>query len=196
MTCPSKNKTGKQNTNEYACVEDFRSVFTEGRNDLYGLWLHLTGDHDKAEQCFVAGREDCVKATRVFKEWARSWAKRAVIQNAIRGLKPRPSRSNSSSFTVPIHVGELQDVVDAYIELDAVLALEQFERLVFVMSVLERYSQYDCALLLGCTHRQIEDARTRAFAQLTGVHRAVLGSEIRSEMGREQAQWRTVMRVN
>ena len=79
----------------------------ECRNDLYRLSFQLTGDHDKAEQCFVAGRDDCVKAaTRVFKEWARSWTKRTVIQNAIRELKPRPGIAGSSWFTVPTEVGE------------------------------------------------------------------------------------------
>ena len=138
-------------------------MFAEGRNDLYRLSFQLTGDHDKAEQCFVAGREDCVKATRVFKEWARSWARRTVIQNAIRELKPRPSIASSSSFTVPIYIGEWAGDVDTHLELDAVLALDVFERFVFVMSILEGYSEHDCSLLLGCTRRHIEEARTSSF---------------------------------
>lgn len=185
MTCLRKKSAVKQRTNEYASVEDFCSVFTEGRNDLYGLSFQLTGDHDQAEQCLVAGRKDCLTATRVFKEWARSWAKRTVIQNAIRKLKPHPSIASSTWFTVPIYIGELPSGVNPHFELSAILALEEFERFVFVMSVLERYSQHDCALLLGCTHRQIEDARTRALAQLTATRRAVFASEHHLEMVQE-----------
>ena len=51
--------------------------------------------------------------------------------------------------------------VGRHFELAAVLALEDFERFVFVMSVLERYSEHDCALLLGCTRRQVNEARER-----------------------------------
>lgn len=36
----------------------------------------LTGDPEKAEKCLVGGIEDCVKQNLVFREWARSRAKR------------------------------------------------------------------------------------------------------------------------
>jgi DNA-directed RNA polymerase specialized sigma24 family protein len=185
MTCPRKQKSGKQETDEYSSVEDFRSVFAEGRTDLYGLSFQLTGDHDQAEQCFVAGREDCFKATRVFKEWAGAWAKRTIIQNAIRKLKPRPSIATSSVLTVPICIGEVPSGVGTHFQLHAVLALEDFERFVFVMSVLERYSEHDCSLLLDCPRRHIDEARTRAFVQLTGAHRTVFPSEIHLERVQE-----------
>ena len=51
--------------------------------------LLLTGDRDKAEECFVAGVGESTKAYRVFKEWARSWARRTIIQSAIRLIAPR-----------------------------------------------------------------------------------------------------------
>jgi len=168
MTSPRKNRFGKQQANEYATVEDFRGVFADGLNDLYRLSFMLTGDHEKAERCFVAGREDCGKANRVFKDWACSWAKRTIIQNAIRELKPGSSIASLSSFTVLPCTGEFPSGGEPHFELDAVLALDDLERFVFVMSVLERYSDYECALLLGCPHRQIEQTRSRAFAQLTG----------------------------
>lgn len=185
MTCTRKKTAGKQKTNEYACVEDFRSVFTESRDDLYRLSFQLTGDHDKAEQCFVTGQEDCVKATRVFKEWACSWAKRTVIQNAIRELKPRPSIASASSFTVSTCIGEWRCGVDTHFELDAVLALDVFERFVFVMAIMERYSEHDCSLLLGCTRRHVEEARARAFVQLAGADRTVVSNELHLEKVQE-----------
>jgi hypothetical protein len=46
-----------------------------------------------------------------------------------------------------------------HFEIDALLQLADFDRFVFVMSVLEHYSEHDCALLLGCSVRDIrEDA--------------------------------------
>ena len=50
--------------------------------------------------------------------------------------------------------------------LEAVLNLEDFERFVFIMSVLEHYSDHDCALLFGCSVREILEARARALREL------------------------------
>ncbi len=50
--------------------------------------------------------------------------------------------------------------------MEAVLDLEDFERFVFVMSVLEHYSEHDCRLLLGCSAREVREARSRALAEL------------------------------
>jgi 5-hydroxyisourate hydrolase-like protein (transthyretin family) len=44
----------------YATREDFM-------NGLYQLSFLLTGDHQKAERCFVAGIEDCATESRVFR---------------------------------------------------------------------------------------------------------------------------------
>src|SRR4029077_37906 len=70
----------------YASCEDFRRIFEEDLHGLYQLSFLLTGDPQKAELCFVAGLEDCVKESRVFTEWARTWAKRVIVKNAIREL--------------------------------------------------------------------------------------------------------------
>ncbi len=51
-------------------------------------------------------------------------------------------------------------------EVSAVLGLEPFGRIVYVMTVLEHYSDHECSLLLGCPRRHILPARTRALEQL------------------------------
>jgi hypothetical protein len=55
------------------------------------------------------------------------------------------------------------------VEIAAVLGLEPFERFVYVMTVLERYSDQDCSLLLGCVRRDVLDARSRALPQIGSV---------------------------
>src|ERR1700752_2009507 len=85
----------EEQANRYATQEDFHTIFSEHLTELYQLSFLLTRDPARAERCFVSGIEDCVTENRVFREWARSWAKRAIVQNAIRELKPRPSHSNS-----------------------------------------------------------------------------------------------------
>ncbi len=181
MTCPRPHRIAPQQANEYATIKDFCSVFAEGLNDLYQLSFLLTGGHEKAERCFVAGFKDSVKANHVVKGWARSWAKRTIIQNAIRELKPRPCVASSFSIPVATHMRDLPSDGGRHFELAAVLVLEDFERFVFVMSVLERYSEHDCALLLGCALRQINEARNRAFAQLMDSCSTVSSSEIHLE---------------
>ena len=84
----------KDETDWYASREDFCRIFTEDLDGLYQLSFLLTRDPQKAEQCFIGALEDCVTRNSIFREWARSSAKRAIVQNAIRELKPRPSLSN------------------------------------------------------------------------------------------------------
>jgi DNA-directed RNA polymerase specialized sigma24 family protein len=167
MTELARIRVHEEKANQYASREDFRRIFSEDTNGLYQLSLLLTRDSVKAEQCFVGGLEDCVTGNSVFRDWARSWAKRAIIQNAIRELKPRLVHSNSQlSETIFPNIDELSSARVEHFEVDEVLRLEDFERFVFVMSVLEHYSEYDCALLLGCSVREIREGRTHALQEL------------------------------
>ena len=52
------------------------------------------------------------------------------------------------------------------VENPAVLRLEPFERFVYVMSVLERYSDLDCSVILGCARRDAIAARIRGLPQI------------------------------
>jgi hypothetical protein len=51
-------------------------------------------------------------------------------------------------------------------EVSAILELPPFERFVFIMSTLERYSDQDSSILLSCTRKDVAEARTRALQQL------------------------------
>jgi hypothetical protein len=133
----------------YATREEFLKILDEDMNGLYQLSFLLTGDHQTGERCFVAGIEDCVKENRVFREWARVWAKRVIVKNAIRELNPRRSHSNSSVFpTVFSHNQQSSDPI-GHFDMEVVLGLADFERFVFVLCVLESYREHECALLLG-----------------------------------------------
>ena len=95
MTEQAHTLVRDKEANVYASHEDFHTIFNEDLKELYQLSFLLTRDPAKAERCLVSGLEDCVSGNQVFREWARSWAKRTIVQNAIRELKPRPSQSNS-----------------------------------------------------------------------------------------------------
>jgi DNA-directed RNA polymerase specialized sigma24 family protein len=163
----------------YASCADFQRIFDEDMKSLYLLSFLLTADQEKAEQCFVSGLDDAVEGNPVFMQWARSWARRAIIQNAVRGINPRPIEgSNHSNSAFWAGNGETNSngktpVTEQQVEIAAVLGLDPFERFVYVMKVLERYSDQDCSLLLSCSRRDVAAARTRALQQIgsaTALH--------------------------
>ena len=126
----------------YASTADFERIFTEDMSGLYLLSLLLTGDRDRAEECFVAGVGESTKGKRVFKEWARSWARRTIIQSAIRLIAPRQRTGRTTRNPVsPRGLNYVPLALEG--EVCAILELAPFERFAFVMSVLERYSEHD-----------------------------------------------------
>ncbi|MGA7293098.1 MAG: hypothetical protein WBW53_14545 [Terriglobales bacterium] len=172
----------------YTSNSDFCEVFQENMNTLYLLSFLLTADREKAEQCFVSGLEDSVEGSPVFKEWTRSWARRAIIRNAIRIINPRakttdvPDSAAVTKSDEPLLTGQHAGIA-------AVLALEPFERFVYVMTVLERYSDHECSILLGCPRRDVPGARIRAVLRLGGTmaaHSTQLASSDSQNSKRQQ----------
>jgi hypothetical protein len=162
---PKKNGKPVESSVAYATAADFKQIFTDDVDSLYLLSLLLTADADTAERCFVEGAEESTKRNYVFKEWARSWARRTIIQCAIRLVAPWEfSATKTRTGTVERVTDKIPMALHA--EVSAVLNLDSLERFVFVMSVLERYSDNDCSLLLSRTRRDIATARTRAIQQL------------------------------
>jgi DNA-directed RNA polymerase specialized sigma24 family protein len=152
----STRKTNSQEPTPYATAADFCRIFKHDMNRLYLLSFLLTGDHLAAEKCFVRGLEDSAKGP-VFKEWAESWARRTIIRNAIQLIRPRPIDRNLTSVTR----GGIEPP-----RIAAVVELPEFDRFVFVMAVLEGYSDQECSLFLDCTRDDVIAARTRALRQL------------------------------
>ncbi|HYT22997.1 MAG TPA: hypothetical protein VEW05_22550 [Candidatus Polarisedimenticolia bacterium] len=165
-------KVIKQTTTPYATPADFRRVFQEDMNRLYLLSFLLTGERDLAEQCFVSGLKMSSEGNPVFKEWATSWARRTIILTAIRMVRPRLGDPQRSS--VPPKSAGPSAISRA--EIANIIALPPFERFVFVMSVLECYTEQECSLLLGCTRRETMEARERALRR-TGE-----GAELRRKV--------------
>jgi hypothetical protein len=153
-------------TTTYATAGDFCRIFKEDMDSLYSLALMLAADPEKAEQLFVAGLDDCTSSNPVFKEWANSWARRAIVKNAVRLIVPKPAYGNGVLKT-PVSGDVInQALSEMPAEIHAILALRPFERFAFILSVLEGYSDQDAALLLGCTRQALISARVRAEQQI------------------------------
>jgi DNA-directed RNA polymerase specialized sigma24 family protein len=171
----------------YATCQHFLQIFDEDMQGLYQLSFLLTGDHQKGEKCFVAGMEACAKENGVFRQWARTWAKRVIVQNAIRELQPRPRHSDSFE-QFPTAFSHKKGPIERF---DAVLGLADFERFVFVLCILERYREYECALLLGCSTSEVREARTQAIQELAKFWRKV----VNVYGDRERGEWAEALKA-
>ena len=154
-------KLRKQQPSPYATRGDFCRIFEKDMNRLYLLSWLLTADEAIAEQCFVGGLHIAQEGNPVFKEWAEAWAARMITLNAIRMVRPRLTADTTEPF------GRVADrAATERAEMAEIVKLPVFERFVFVMSVLEHYSEHQCSLHLGCTRAEVRAARTRALEQM------------------------------
>lgn len=138
---------------------DCYSIFAEEMDSLYWLAFLLTADNNMAEQCFVGGLGECVDQTHVSAERARSWARRAIVEDAIRIIRPVPEKSGNGCFVdakSPTTVGTRNPFA-------FIVSLRAFERFVFVLSVLEGQSDEDCQSLLRCSRQEFVMARKAAL---------------------------------
>ena len=78
---------------DYAKHADFCEVFEQDTRLLYLLAFLLTTNHKESEQCFVVTVEEALKEETVFKEWARSWVRRRMIENAAGIVSPASGRN-------------------------------------------------------------------------------------------------------
>ncbi len=159
MKLARKSHIDTRTGNDYATNEDLCKLFTEDITTLYLLCFMLTANHETAEQCFVDGLDDCMNGNSVYKEFARSWARRRIIQCAIRVIAPGVQHTNS--------VLNVWSRSEESASLTAILELDTFERFVFVMSMLEGYSDQECSLLLGCSRGEVVTARGLALRRLS-----------------------------
>src|SRR5215468_5110457 len=158
----------RQVANDYATNDDFCRIFHEEMRSLYLLAFLLTTSHEHAERCFFAAMEDALKERRVFRGFVQRWSRRIVIKNAIR-LTAGPT---AQSHVPPDHWAKAGDESPASTTIGAITQLASFDRIVFVISVLERYSEWECALLLDCSTRDVRRARIHALQQLPALYPA------------------------
>ena len=153
-------------------VTDFFNIFNEEMHSLYLLAFLLTADHDRAEECLVSAMGECLEGVGVFTDWARSWTRGAVLKRAIQMIMPAPEHADKVAF---ISLERSATPVDND-PFAAILLLDDFERFVFVMSILEGQSDEECAILLRCSRRDVMIARVLALKRQSSAD--VLAGEI------------------
>ena len=170
---------------EYVSREEFVDVFESEQAGLQRLALLLTGNSDAAAQCLSLASEQCLATSCVFKGWALTWVRRAVIRNAI-SLVIGPgqplfveAKGDAEKGLTIYPEGELSGPVAND---QRILGFSQFDRFVFVICVIERYSVHDCAVLLRRSLRDVNDALQRTsgqFEHLDDIGNRSLQSTIR-----------------
>lgn len=164
---------------EYASKEEFVGLFESERMALQRLALLLTANSEAAERCLVLALGECIASSSVSKDWVLAWARRVVIRNAINVVMQSGEQSfagmNGNAEGGPIMFsedGSPGQIADS----QPIPALSDLDRLVFVICILEGHSIHDCALLLGRSPRDIDEARQRATDRMKHIHESNDGS--------------------
>jgi len=153
----------------YATTDDFQRLFAREMTDLFRLSLQLTADAEKAESCLIFAMRECFANSTVSKGWALIWARRTLVRNAIRlvlGTENAIPYNVYSEAGPDFHLQPSEFRIEALRDSLAILTLPDFDRLAFVICVLERYSILDCALLLKRSPKDVNNARVRAINQV------------------------------
>jgi DNA-directed RNA polymerase specialized sigma24 family protein len=139
------------------------------RPGLQRLALLLTANSQAANRCLISAVRECIATSSVSKEWVLSWTRRVVIRiaiNLVMGSGGQSFVNTNDDADDGLVAFFPDDSLDAIAGSESILDLPEFERFVFVICVLERYSIHDCALLLGKSPRDIVEARQRVGNQL------------------------------
>jgi hypothetical protein len=165
---------------EYASKEEFASVFESERAGLRRLALLLTANSEAAKRCLLRAFRECVARSSVSREWVLSWARRMVICNAISlviGSGGRSFVNTNDAADNGLASFSPDDLLGPIGTPESICGLPEFERFVFVICVLERYSIHDCALLLGKSPREVNDVRNRVSKQVGQIDEQGKSSE-------------------
>ena len=167
-----------QRGSEAAAQEAAHRTFAEQSSEFYWLAYVLTGDSERAVQAFTGALEFDDAPTPAFREFMISWARRLVIASALAtvALKLRASAlrfeqaesddmarraSLSSSPVMSCH-----DLTKPELH-RGLLAIDLFPRCALLLTIFEKLSVKDAALLLNADERLVQRAQASALIDLT-----------------------------
>lgn len=171
--CPSQDR--REVRGGEVTVQDKCQFLISHMEHYYSLALLLTASEEDAERCFISGLDSWSKAQMnlapMSAEVAHGCIRRALVACALRICDPdlgrvaKESGSNTVSDNMP---------ADWSPWVVAITRLDPFERYVFVLSVLESYSDKECSDLLHCRPEEIAESRIRALSLVASRSQAVL----------------------
>jgi|SRR5271165_1371211 len=177
---------------EYATSDDLQTYFALDMTELFRLALLLTADAVDAERCVILAIQECLSGVPVFKEWLHVWVRRTIVRNGISVV----TGNQKGSLSKVVRNGPVTSIPDpmqlaahAFEESAGIVTLDNFERLVYVLSILEHYSITECALLLGRTHKEVREARNSAVARVAVFEQEMRGISGASSVERSSSTW-------
>ena len=173
-------RNGLAGGTDYATAEQFESLFESKWEALLRLALLLTASSEKAEQTLSLALRDCKLAGSVSADWIVPWARRAIVRSAIQLVFPSVSASATQTPNGDCYDGNSLAIPASTalgVDVPSIVKLPDFERLVFVITVLEHISIQDCALLVARSRKEVWDAQKHAMRLSTfaehGLHASV-----------------------
>jgi hypothetical protein len=151
-----ENEFSSPKSGNYATPADYCRLFNERLTRFYTLSLLLTGNPEKAEECFTRSLDACLTSRGTFKGWEERLATHTIIKEAINMIGTNPARV----------AGQIRRTSEVEILAAALAKLTGLDRCVYVMSVLENYSDRECAIFLGCSAIEVRSARERGMKTL------------------------------
>ena len=171
MTCALRFPSHRRSANEthsFATDGDFEQLFVAEMTDFFRLSLQLTANAEMADRCLIYAMRDCFGKSTISRRFARVWARRMVIRNAIR-LVLGIDNDNACDAGCEFHMQPSGYRTEELRESVAVLDLPDVDRLAFVICFLERLSILDCALLLRKSPKDVNDAIARAAKRVASL---------------------------
>ena len=158
----------KQAKLEYATADDVQNFFVAAMNDLFCLAFLLTANADRAEDCIVRSIRECMKNTCILRENLLAWVRNSVIRNGIAIVTEfeLDSPHDTQIDSTPLIPESPQACVGTTDCSAGILELSNFDRLVYVICIIELYTSRHCALLLSRSREEVREARTRALAHI------------------------------
>jgi DNA-directed RNA polymerase specialized sigma24 family protein len=146
----------------------------KGAADLYWLAYLLTGQREASVDVTVEALESQDGGNSFFSTWMLAWARRMVIAKALdvihdelaRSARRTASRRVDKTTLPPRNWTPDRDATKVQLE-RALLAIDVFPRCAVVLTVFERMSLEDAAILLDGDREMVRKAQTIGLQELT-----------------------------
>jgi DNA-directed RNA polymerase specialized sigma24 family protein len=155
--------------------ESLHEIFEEHRAELYWLAFLLTGNRELGVEAFSRAVNFEDSANPVFRGFMAAWARKLVIAEALAQIGPElgesrlrsEARDASQPDRLPSRDRMSADRVTRPEFEHAVLALDVFERCAMLLTVFERLSIPEVALLLNAGEELVKKAQVQGLIELT-----------------------------
>ena len=142
--------------------------------ELYWLAYLLTGDRAPSGDLALEALDAENQASRFFSNWMLGWSRRVVISKALAavgaelGASVRRTGLRRVRRTVPLPRNWQIAPETTKLQLErALLAIDLFPRCALVLSIFERLSPDDTAVLLGCDIEAVRKGQVIGLVELT-----------------------------